>query len=123
MKATDIVFSCLLIGFALIHGAGAWFNHHAEVETEIWLLAGGLAQVFLAAINLLRVGRPDYKALAAVSLAACIAWLALITAFGVMLHKFSNPHVSLLLLITLVLALFSLRTLIRAGGGALQSQA
>lgn len=115
MKTLDRVFGWLLVISGGLHAFGSWAKYQTVPETALWAFSGTLAAWLVAALNLLRVGRPDDRPLAAVSLVASIAWLVIAIGFGVVIGNVFDPRGMIHAVIALVLAAMSLRTLMRRG--------
>ncbi|HEY3939619.1 MAG TPA: hypothetical protein VGL97_19455 [Bryobacteraceae bacterium] len=73
----------------------------------VWCLAGSLAVALLGTLNIVRAGRPDDKALAAITAAGTAAWALLALAFGKSIGNMMDPRVLGNLLIAVVLVFFS----------------
>ena len=58
MKTADYVFGWLLVVASLMHGVGSVLAYRNKPELLLWAEAATLAGLLLAAINLLRAGRP-----------------------------------------------------------------
>lgn len=110
MNAADRTFSWLLIIGSVLHGFGAVNEHHDQPEIMVWALAVTLAGLLLAALNLLRIGRPGDRVLAWMSFAGCLGWLAEVIGFGVASGKGSQLPIVAMALIAVVLAIFSFRS-------------
>ena len=61
MKATDRVFAWVLLLLGCIHCAGTFVVFKTLSLEAIWFITGGLAMIFGALLNLVRVARPDDK--------------------------------------------------------------
>ena len=85
MNAVDRTFGWLLIIGSVLHGFGSINVYHRRPETMLWALSATLAGLLLAALNLLRIGRPGDRSLAWISFAGCLGWLAAIVGFGVVI--------------------------------------
>lgn len=95
---------------ALLHGAGCLQFYAHSPELLLWSESGTLAELLLAALNLLRTGRPGDRALAWVSFAGCLVYLAIVMAFGKLIGNYFDFRPLIQGTVTLVLAGFSLRT-------------
>jgi hypothetical protein len=73
-------------------------------------LCGSLAALLVAALNLLRTGRPADRALAWVSCVGSLAWMSAALAFGVVVGNILDPRAMIHAINAAVLALFSIRT-------------
>jgi hypothetical protein len=114
MTTVDRVFGWLLVAGGLLHALGSWDGYWSSPETLLWALAGSLAALLLAAVNLLRVGRPGDRRLAWVSFWGCIAWLAVALGFGKVIGIILDPRALIHAINAAVLAGMSLRTVVRA---------
>jgi hypothetical protein len=82
----------------------------------VWAISASALATLLAAINLLRVNRPDDRSLAWICLAGCIAWIMLTLAFNVSIGNIFDPRGLTHAIVTAGLAFFSLRTAQRTTG-------
>jgi hypothetical protein len=110
----DRTFGWLLVVGALLHAAGSWHAFHNHPPQLLWALSGSLAALLVAALNLLRVGRPTDRPLAWVSFVASLAWLAVAVGFGAVMGHLADPRAVIHGVNAAVLAGLSLRTLMRA---------
>jgi len=72
-----------------------WTANHVWLEKgpiPLWALSGSLAALLVAALNLLRVGRPTDRPLAWVSFAASVAWGAVTVGFGAAIGHLADPR-------------------------------
>jgi hypothetical protein len=114
MKMLDRILGWLLVVGSLLHALGSIASYRNMPITLVWALSGSLAGLLLAGLNLLRVGRPNDRALAWVSFFGCLGWLAVALAFGKVIGNVFNPRALTHVVITIGLAAMSLRTLARA---------
>lgn len=113
-RIVDRVFGVALVIAALGHLFGS-FAKYAVGSTElIWAVSASAFAILLAAINLLRAGRPGDRALAWICLIGCIAWIVLALAFNLSIGNIFDPRGLTHAIVTAVLAFFSLRTLTAA---------
>jgi hypothetical protein len=108
----------LLVVGGLLHAGGSWHAFHNDPPRLLWALSGSLAALLVAAVNLLRVGRPTDRPLAWVSFAASAAWVAVAVGFGAVLGHLADPRAVIHAVTAAVLAALSLRTLMRVRRGA-----
>jgi hypothetical protein len=114
MTKIDRGLAWLLVLGAAGHLVGSWIGYRQQPETLVWALSGSLAALLVAAINLLRVGRPHDRALAAVSVAASLAWTAVALAFGNAIANVLDARVLMHAVSAALLAAMSVRTLTRS---------
>jgi len=70
MRKIDQVFAWLLLLLGCIHGAATFAVHKSLTIEAVWFFSGGLAMVFGALLNLLRIARPQDRMTAGVCLLA-----------------------------------------------------
>jgi hypothetical protein len=109
----DRIAGWLLAIGALLHGYGSYLAYPSLSANLVWAWSGSVAALLLASINLLRVNRPDDRALAWISLAGCLLWIGIVGAFAATLPNPIDPRPLYHLVVTLVLAALSLRTALR----------
>jgi hypothetical protein len=110
MNSVDRTFGWLLVIGSLLHAFGSYSAYNGRHEMLLWALSATLAGLLLAALNLLRIGRPGDRTLAWISFAGCLGWLAMVLAFGAVIHRMLDLRVVALTVIAVVLAIFSVRT-------------
>ncbi len=110
MKPIDRTFGWLLIICSVLHAFGSITAYKGRPETLLWALSATLGGLFLAALNLLRIGRPGDRILAWISFAGCIGWLAVVLAFGAVIHNMLDLRVVTLSIVLVVLGIFSIRS-------------
>jgi hypothetical protein len=110
IKIADRIMGALLLIGGVLHGFGSYQAYANAPSILVWALSGSLAALLLAGINLLRVDRPADHALAWVSFAGCLAWIAIAAAFGLTLGNPLDPRVLYHVIVTLALAALSLRS-------------
>ncbi len=64
MSTLDRVFAWLMVVSALLHELGSYAVYKADPMSLLWAESAGVAELFLAALNLLRVQRRGDAALA-----------------------------------------------------------
>ena len=116
MKTADYVFGWLLGAASLMHGIGSVLAYRHKPELLLWAEAATLAGLLLAAINLLRAGRPGDRALARVSCAGCVGWILVAVSFGHLAGSLFDPRALSHEAITVVLLVFSFRSTHMVGG-------
>ncbi len=103
----------MIVG-ALLHCMGSYAVYKTNPMALLWADSGGIAELLLAALNLMRVNRPNDRTLAWVCAAGCLAWLGVVLTFGRLIGNILDPRVLIQSTITLVLLLLSLRAAIAA---------
>jgi hypothetical protein len=101
----------------LLHAVGSWHAFHNDPSQLVWTLSGSLAALLVAALNLLRAGRPTDRPLAWVSFFASLAWFAVAVGFGAAIGHLADPRALIHAVNAAVLAGLSLRTLVRGRRG------
>ncbi|HTZ49208.1 MAG TPA: hypothetical protein VMH20_16575 [Verrucomicrobiae bacterium] len=114
MKLIDRIFGCLMILGGIGHGFGSYLAYKNDHITLLWAWCASFAGFLLAAINLLRAGRQDDRPLAWISLGGCLVWIGFVVWFGQLLGNPLDFRPLVNLIITVVLAGFSIRSLLRA---------
>jgi hypothetical protein len=110
MKALDRVFGCLLGLGAFGHAAGSFNAYGNQPMSLLWALSASFAVLLLAAVNLLRAGRRGDHALAWISFAGCLVWIGFVLWFGKIIGNMLDFRPLVNTILSLVLAIFSLRT-------------
>jgi hypothetical protein len=110
VKTVDRGLACLLILGALLHIMGSWMGYRHAPEMLLWSLAASLATLLVAALNLLRVGRPHDRPLAWVCVGGCLGHIAIALGYGAISGNVLDLRVLINALAAAVLAVFSLRT-------------
>ena len=110
MNTLDRIFGWLLVVGGLLHAWGSWTGYRSSPELLLWAWSGSLAALLLAALNLLRVTRPHDRALAWVSFAGCLAWIAVALGFGKAIGNVLDPRALIHAINAALLAAMSLRT-------------
>jgi len=111
-RAIDRIFGVLLLIGACLHAFGALRAYPLGSEGLVWSLAGTLAAGLVAVLNLVRAGRPADHTLAWITFVGSLAWVAIAIAFGAAIGNVLDPRVLWHAIAALVLAGFSLRTLV-----------
>ena len=113
MRWLDRGLSVLVIlgGIAHAYGVSTFFH---DPQTLFWSLTATILIFLIAAVNLLRTWRPGDHALAAVAAGASIAYLVATLCFGRIIGDMLDFRVILFGVLTLGLALFSLRDAMRS---------
>src|SRR5689334_20174906 len=116
LNLLDRIFGWLLVVGGLLHALGSWTAYHNSPPELLWALSGSLAALLLAALNLLRAGRPQDRPLAWVCVFGCVAWIAVAVSFGRIIGNVLDPRPLIHTVNAAVLAGMSVRTLLRATG-------
>jgi hypothetical protein len=114
MKTLDRVFGYLMILGGVGHTLGSLKVYGKEPMTLLWALSASLAVFLLAALNLLRSGTNPDRRLAWICAIGCLAWVGFAMCFGMLIGNVFDFRPLLNAVIALVLALFSVRTALRA---------
>jgi hypothetical protein len=110
MKTLDRLFGWLLVLGAILHSGGSFVALRGNPGVLVWALAGSLAALLVAALNLLRVNRPGDRSLARVAAAGSIAWTLVAIGFGASVGNVFDPRALYHTIAGAVLAAFSIRT-------------
>ncbi|MGA8110181.1 MAG: hypothetical protein WBD46_15280 [Acidobacteriaceae bacterium] len=110
MKIADRIFGCILFLGGMAHALGAWSALRAQPAMLLWSLAAAFAIFLLASINLLRTARPADRALAWISFAGCLVWMGFAFAVGALRGSLLYLPAIANVILSLILAGFSLRT-------------
>jgi len=116
MRTVDRAFGWLLVVGGLLHTIGSVMGLANKPDVLVWALSGSLAALLLAALNLMRVNRPEDRTLAWVCSAGSIAWVLVAVGFGVSIGNALDPRALIHAVNAAVLAGFSIRTALRASG-------
>ncbi|MEP9371792.1 hypothetical protein [Mesorhizobium sp. KR1-2] len=111
MRTVDTIFGVLLLIGAILHSYGTFIGYPLGSEVFVWSLAGSLAAGLIAVLNILRSRRPGDRALAWICLVSSLCWAGVALAFGRAIGNVVDPRVLWHAVAALVLAGFSLRTL------------
>lgn len=114
MKALDRIFGCLLALGGIGHGFGTYAAYRGTTMLLLWALSASFAVLLLAAVNLLRTSRQGDRALGWISFAGCLVWIGFVVWFGHLIGNYFDFRFLIHFIVTTVLALFSLRTALRA---------
>jgi hypothetical protein len=109
-KTVDRFFGVALVIAAAGHLFGSFGKYAVGSSELVWAISASALAILLAAINLLRVNRPDDKTLAWICLTGCIAWIVLALAFNVSIGNIFDPRGLTHAIVTAALAFFSQRT-------------
>jgi hypothetical protein len=107
----DRILGWILVVGGLFSAVSYWLAFHSDPARLAWSLFGCLAVLLVAALNLLRVGRPNDRPLAWVSFAASLALVALTIGYGAAMVHLADGLIHAVN--AGVLVGMSLRTLVR----------
>jgi hypothetical protein len=113
MKTLDRLFGCLMFLGGIGHGIGSYQFYKSQPMNLLWALSASFATFLLAALNLLRAGRPGDSSLAWTSFVGCLVQAGFAVCFGLLIGKMLDFRPLVSAIIALVLAVFSLRTAIQ----------
>lgn len=116
LKVVDRIFGWLLVLAACGHTVGTILWTEPMSGIFIWSLGSSLAGMLLATLNIVRVGRPNDKTLATITLIGTACWALLALGFGVSIANVLDPRPLGHAVISVVLVIFSARTVARASG-------
>lgn len=112
LRVTDYAFSAALILFAAAHGfIGSPATYGWSSPQAVWSFSGTIAAWMIAAVNILRAGRPGDRSLAVVALAGAVAWIGLIVWLASLSGAFSDIRMVLHIGAGTGLAIFSVRSI------------
>ena len=114
MRWVDRTLSVLLILSGIAHTYGV-ANFFRDPQTLFWSLTATILIFLIAAVNLLRTWRVGDRALAGIAAGASIAYFVATLRFGQIIGDMTDFRVILFGVLTLGLALFSLRDAVRSG--------
>jgi hypothetical protein len=114
VKTVDRTFGWLLVLGGILHGIGSIVTLRQQPDVLVWALAGSLAALLVAALNLMRVSRPADRVLAWVSAAGTVAWMSVAIGFGLVIGNVLDPRVLYHTIAGVFLTVFSIRTILRA---------
>ena len=116
MKTTDRIFAWVLLVLGCGHCAVAFVVLKSLSIEAIWFFSGGLAVIFGALLNLLRIARPDERLAVRVSaLANLLLFAVFAVAFPWLVHRdlTRNPQVIVVAIAVAAEFGFSLRQWLR----------
>lgn len=106
--------SMLLILGGAVHTVGSIKFYDYDPLTLLWSLCASLFIFLFGAASLLRASRPGDRALAWICLASGLAWIAAALCFGFITARLVDTHVLIVIVVTLGMCIFSVRTLMLA---------
>ena len=104
MFIARLLFSAILFIGALLHGYGSFLAFPDRGPALVWSLGSSAFAIFLAAICALCAYRTGDRALAAICIGGCLAWVAVVVAFGLSIGNAGDPRVLYHVVTGLVLA-------------------
>jgi|SRR5690349_7242051 hypothetical protein len=113
MKTLDRVFGCLMFLGGVGHGLGSYQFYKSQPMNLLWALSASFATFLLAALNLLRTGRPGDRSLAWTSFVGCLVQVGFAVCFGLLIRNMLDFRPLVTAIIALVLAAFSLRSAVQ----------
>ena len=111
LKVLDRILGVLLILGGLGHTAGSLQAYKADQMTLLWSLSASLFVFLLAAVNLVRAGRPRDAPLAWLGLIGGLCFIATSLRFGWLIGNVFDFRPLIFILITLGLCTMCVRTL------------
>jgi hypothetical protein len=109
MRMVDRIFGWLMVATALLHSYSAWSAYHSQHELLLWSLAAGLAQLYLAGMNLIRAERRHDLSLARLCVAGNLTWLVVVICYAGLIGHFFDPRVLIPFVVTTALLGLSTR--------------
>lgn len=116
MKVLDRILATILVLGGLGHATGSYLGYRHEPLTLLWALSASLFSLLVAAVNLLRSGRPGDRPLAWIAFAGSLALAISAFTFGVLIGNAFDVRALVNGLTALMLAAFSLKTALRSRG-------
>lgn len=107
MMAIDRLFGCLMFLGGIGHGIGSYQFYKSQPMNLLWALSAFFATFLLAALNLLRTGRPGDRLLAWSSFVGCLLQAGFAVTFGRLIGNMLDFRPLVSAIIALVLAAFS----------------
>jgi len=117
MKLLDRIFGWLLVVLVALHCVGTFYFHALLSPIFVQSLSGGIAGFLVAALNLLRAGRPLDRPVAILATVGALAWVAIGILFGVSIGNPLDPRGLAHAVVALALVAFGVRTLASARPG------
>ena len=116
MFIARLIFSAILFIGALLHGYGSFLAFPDRGPALVWSLGSSAFAIFLAAVCVLSAYRTDDRALAAICIGGCLAWVAVVIAYGMSIGNAADPRVLYHAVTGLALAGLALAGLFGAAG-------
>lgn len=93
MIIARLLFSAILFIGALLHGYGSFLAFPDNRPALVWSLGSSAFAIFLSAICVLCAYRLEDRALAAICIGGCLAWVAIVIAYGLSIGNAADPRV------------------------------
>jgi len=113
LRTIDRIFAVLLALAACGHTAGTLLWTQPMSGIFIWSLGSSLAAGMLAALNVVRAGRPDDKTLAVITAVGTACWALVAFAFGLSIHNVLDPRPLGHVVISIALVIFGAISFLR----------
>lgn len=114
MFIARIVFSAILFVGALLHAYGSFLAFPQKGPALVWSVGASGFAVLLSGICLVAAWRPQDGPLAALSIAGCVGWVAVVGSFGVSIGNPVDPRVLYHAVTGVVLAGLAMMAFVRA---------
>lgn len=118
LKVVDRTFGWLLVLASCGHTLGTLKLVPFMSQMFAWSLGSSLAAALLGILNIVRVGRPQDRTLAAIAAIGTAGWVLLALAFGKSIDNMLDPRVVTNAVIAIVLVVFASPTFLHSGGRA-----
>ena len=107
LRIVDRIFRILLALVSFCHAVGAilWTGPHSGIF--IWSSGSALAGGLLAALNIVRAGRPNEKTFAVITGIGTACWALVTVGFGLSIHNVLDPRPLGHFVISIILSVFS----------------
>lgn len=116
-RIVDRIFGILLGLASCGHTIGTILWTEPFSAIFIWSLGSSLAGALLAALNIVRAGRPDDQTLAVLTGIGTACWALVTVGFGVSIHNMFDPRPLSHFVISIILVVFSGITIWRKSPG------
>jgi hypothetical protein len=117
LRIVDRIFGVLLALASGGHTVGTILWTAPLSGIFVWSLGSALAGGLLAALNIVRAGRPQDKTLAAIAGIGTACWALVTLSFGLSIHNVFDPRPLGHVIISIVLVVFSAITFFRKPSG------
>ncbi len=109
----DRILSILLILAGIVHGFHS-LHYFTDDLAVFWSVCGALFVILIGVISLLRASRPGDCGLALICLVSELVWIAMAFWFGHITERVVDVHVLAVVVVTLGMCAFSVRSLVAA---------